>query len=106
MGQSGSVPLQTTLGGHTGLPGSLAGAGLQVPLRLGRLQRSQLPVQALVQHTPSAQKVELHSTLDWQAAPSCLRAAHWPLPLQYRPWAHCRGVVQVVGHCPVTPSQA
>jgi hypothetical protein len=64
MGQSGSVPLQTTLPPHAGMPGSFAGAGRHRPSWPGRLQRSQLPVQAASQQTPSAQKEEWHSTLD------------------------------------------
>jgi hypothetical protein len=90
MGQSGRLPLHTTVPPHAGLPGSFAGAGWQVPSLPGRLQRSQLPVHAVLQHTPSAQKPELHSGLDWQLAPSGLSGTHTPFALQYRPGAHCR----------------
>jgi hypothetical protein len=63
MGQSLSVPLQVTRPPQAGLPGSFAGAGRQLPSWPGRLQRSQLPVQAWPQHTPSAQKPDAHSGL-------------------------------------------
>jgi hypothetical protein len=105
MGQSARVPLQTTAPPQAGLPGSFAGAGLQVPLVVARLQRSQLPLQAWVQHTPSAQKPEPHSELEPQFVPITLRVAQWPLS-QNRPDAHCREVVQVVGQEPLTPSHA
>jgi hypothetical protein len=82
MGQSGSVPLHTTVPPHAGLPGSFAGAGRQVPSCPARLQRSQLPVHALLQHTPSAQKPEAHSGLDAHAAPSAFSCTQAPFALQ------------------------
>jgi hypothetical protein len=106
MGQSGSEPLQTTVPPHAGLPGSFDGAGEQVPSAPGRLQRSQLPVHAELQHTPSAQRPDVHSGLDAQLAPLALSATQAPVPSQYRPLAHWRGVVQRVGQLPLTPSHA
>ena len=79
MGQSARVPLHTTEPPHAGLPGSLTGAGLHVPLLAARLQRSQLPLQAWLQHTPSAQKPEPHSELEPQVVPITLSVAQWPL---------------------------
>ena len=105
MGQSASVPLQTTEPPHAGLPGSEAGAGRQVPRVPERLQRSQLPLQGESQHTPSAQKVDRHSALEPQAVPAVFSGTHRPLS-QKRPEEHCREVVHVVGHEPLTPSHA
>ena len=105
MGQSASVPLQTMAPPQAGLPGSVAGAGEQVPAVALRLQRSQLPLQAALQHTPSAQKPDWHSALEPQVAPCTLSVTQAPL-LQNRPGAHCREVVQVAGHEPLTPSHA
>jgi hypothetical protein len=105
IGQSASVPLQTIVPPQAGLPGSDAGAGVQAPLELARLQRSQLPLQAWLQHTPSAQKPDAHSALEPHIAPGTLSVTHAPLS-QNRPDAHCREVVQVVGQEPLTPSHA
>jgi hypothetical protein len=105
IGQSASVPLHTMLPPQAGLPGSFAGAGLQVPFEAARLHRSQLPLQAWLQHTPSAQKPDWHSELEPQVAPSCLSTTQLPL-LQKRPGEHWREVVQVTGHEPLTPSHA
>jgi hypothetical protein len=69
------------------------------------LQRSQLPLQAESQHTPSAQNVDWHSELEPQLVPAVFRSAHRPLS-QKRPEEHWREVVQVVGHEPLTPSHA
>ena len=88
MGQSASVPLHTTAPPQAGLPGSEAGAGAQVPgLSMLRLQRSQLPLQDWLQHTPSAQKPVLHSALEPQVSPATLSGAQRPLS-QKRPEAH------------------
>ena len=106
MGQSESVPLQTTVPPHAGLPGSFAGAGRHVPSWPDRLQRSQLPVHAPSQQTPSAQKPEVHSGLEVHVAPFDFNSTHAPFELQYRPGAHCRAPVHVDGQAPLTPSQA
>jgi hypothetical protein len=103
IGQSGSVPLHTTVAPHAGEPGSFAGAGVQVPPVVGRLQRSQLPEQALLQHTPSAQKPDWHCVLAVQATPWARKSSHEPLS-QKRPVEQLRVEVQVVGHAPFTPS--
>ena len=105
MGQSASVPLHTTAPPHAGLPGSLAGAGEQVPLLALRLQRSQLPLHAPLQHTPSAQKPLAHSALEPHEVPGVFNKAQVPLS-QKRPVVQCRDVVQVVRHAPLMPSQA
>jgi len=105
MGQSASVPLHTTAPPQAGLPGSEAGAGPQLPPLPARLQRSQLPLQAWSQHTPSAQNPVWHSALEPHMTPASLRGAQTPL-LQKRPEAHWREVVQVAGHEPLTPSHA
>ena len=105
IGQSASVPLQTMAPPQAGLPGSFTGAGVQVPVVGPRLQRSQLPLHAWLQHTPSAQKPDWHSELEPQVVPCTLSVTQFPL-LQKRPEAHCREVVQVVGHEPLTPSHA
>ncbi len=105
MGQSLKVPLHTTAPPQAGLPGSPEPAGLQVPALPLRSQRSQLPLQAWLQQTPSAQKFDWHSALEPQLAPVTLSATQLPLR-QKRPEAHWREVVQVVGHEPLTPSHA
>ena len=87
MGQSASVPLHTTAPPQAGLPGSRAGAGPQVPTLPVRLQRSQLPLHAWSQHTPSAQKPDWHSALEPHVAPGSLEGAQTPVS-QKRPAAH------------------
>lgn len=79
IGQSVSVPLHTTLPPHAGEPGSFAGDGRQVPTLLARLQRSQLPVHAWSQHTPSAQKPDSHSRLVPQLSPVVFAGSQLPL---------------------------
>ena len=86
MGQSDKLPLHTTEPPQAGLPGSDAGAGAQVP-GVPRLQRSQLPLQAWVQHTPSAQNPDWHSTLEPQVTPVTFNVAQRPFS-QKRPAAH------------------
>jgi hypothetical protein len=44
---------------------------MQVPTFPAAAQVSQVPVQALLQQTPSAQKVEAQSVPVWQACPIC-----------------------------------
>lgn len=104
MGQSGRVPSQVTFDPQVGLPGSVAGAGLQVPSEPGRLQRSQLPLHGLSQQVPSAQNVDVHCELEVQASPRFFRTTHEPAPSQKRPTAHWRWVVHVVGQVPLIPS--
>ena len=77
IGQSRSVPLQTSMP-HAGDPGSLAGAGSQVPAV--RLQRSQLPEQDSAQHTPSAQEPDEHSVALVHATPRTFTGRHTPAP--------------------------
>ena len=87
IGQSRRVPLQTSAPPHAGVPGSLAGAGSQLPV-VERLQRSQLPEHASAQHTPSEQKPEEHSVALAHPVPSVFTGWHMPLP-QKRPAEHC-----------------
>ena len=105
IGQSVSVPLQTMLPPHSGWPGSFAGLTLQVPILPARLQRSQLLLQALSQHTESAQNPVWHSPLAAQVSPLSLSMSHLP-KMQNRPGAHCRLLVHIVGHDGLSPSQA
>jgi hypothetical protein len=105
MGQSGSVPLHTTAPPQAGLPGSFAGAGVQAPPVPWRLQRSQLPEQALLQQLPSAQKPDWHCELAVHATPWARRASQRPLS-QKRPATQLRVELHEVGHAPLTPSQA
>lgn len=104
-GQSTSVPLHTTLAPHAGLPGLPWVTGRQAPTAAGRSQRSQLPLQALSQQTPSAQKVDAHSPFEAQPAPAS-RTGLQPPSLQKVPGTHCRALVQVVGQSALSPSQA
>lgn len=78
IGQSTSVPLQLTEAPHAGLPGSPDGAGRHEPTWPERSQRSQLPLQAPSQHTPSAQKPEPHSELAAQATPRAFSGTQLP----------------------------
>lgn len=103
--QSVRVPLQTTLKPHTGWPGSFAGLTLQLPTLPLWLQRSQLLLQALSQHTESAQKPDWHSPFAAQASPLSLSMSHLP-EMQNRPSAHWRLLVHIVGHEGLSPSHA
>ena len=104
MGQSASVPLHTTVAPQPGVPGSLSGAGVQLPAEAVRLQRSQLPLHALLQHKPSAQKPEPHCELAVQALPICRSGWHWPVS-QKKPVVQLRVDEHEVGQAPLTPSQ-
>jgi hypothetical protein len=104
IGQSASVPLHSTIAPQAGVPGSLTGAGVQLPAEAVRLQRSQLPLHALLQHNPSAQKPELHWELAVQALPICRSGWHWPVS-QKKPVVQLRVDEHEVGHAPLTPSQ-
>lgn len=103
MGQSASVPLQTTVVPQAGVPGSFAGAGEQLPAVAERLQRSQLPLHALLQHRPSAQKPEAHCEFAVHALPIMRSGWHWPVS-QKKPVAQLRVDEHDVGHVPLTPS--
>lgn len=105
MGQSASEPLHTTPMPQAGEPALPDAAGEQVPGAPGSLHTSQLPLHALSQHTPSAQKPVEHCTLAVHASPEPLKGMQAPLP-QKCPGAHCCAVVHVVGHAPLTPSHA
>ena len=50
-------------------PAEPAGVLVQVPAAPARLQASQAPAQAVLQHTPSTQFPLPHSLATWQAAP-------------------------------------
>lgn len=77
------------------------GEGRQVPTAGCWSQRSQLPVQGVVQHTPFAQTPEVHWGLVVQPTPASLVGWHCP-ELQNVPFAHCRPEVHSVGQlaCP------
>jgi hypothetical protein len=66
------------LGGLQAVSRSPFGTKPQVPMLPDRLQLRQVSVQASLQHTPSAQKPDLHSFAAAQVAPASLRAAHAP----------------------------
>ena len=71
-GQLAAAPLHT-YGVHDGLPVAPAGALVQVPTPPSppvRLQASQAPAQALLQHTPSTQLPLEHSTAAEQGVPA------------------------------------
>lgn len=105
IGQSVRVPLQTTAPPHAGVPGSLAGLGLQVPVFEGTSHRSQLRLQELSQQTRSAQKPLWHCRFVSHAVP--MGFVCWQVPLmQKRPAAHCCEVVQKAGQPPWRPSHA
>jgi hypothetical protein len=70
------------------------------------LHESQLPLQAVSQQTPSAQKLDWH-WLDWlQGAPMGpgpeLPVLHWP-PTHFAGVAHCASVVQEFGQLGLDP---
>lgn len=52
--------------------------GLQVPMVAARLQAVQLPVQALLQQVPSAQKPLVQSAPFWQVWPLAFLGTHLP----------------------------
>lgn len=85
-GQVEALPVQT-YGEQAGLPGSPAGALLQVPPEPGRSQASQAPVQSESQHTPSAQLPLRHEPATEQVAPGTFLGKH-EVPSQYWPVAH------------------
>lgn len=90
--------LQTSWG--SGFP---AATGTHCPRRPSALQRTQAPVQATAQHTPSVQKLESHSAAAPQEAPIGFLPQ---LPaVQVRP-SHCVLVVQALKHRLFAVSQA
>jgi hypothetical protein len=65
--------------GHAGRePTGLPVTGVQVPGAVGRLHASHWLAQALLQHTPSAQKPVRHCTSALQVAPGAPFAVHLP----------------------------
>jgi hypothetical protein len=68
-----------------------------VPPGDGKSQRAHLPLQALVQHTPSTQKPELQSLGEVQLWPAVRCCPQLPL-VQVFGDAHCVVLVQRVGH--------
>jgi len=66
----GGVPLPQSLSGSVPM-----GMGLQVPTVLASLHETQVPVQALLQHTPSLQNPLAHAVALLQALPSALLQA-------------------------------
>ena len=76
-GQPVSVPLQR-YAPHAGEGVAPSAATLHWPTLPARLQRSQDPVQAVLQQTPSAQLPELHAALRLQGLPSTSLGWHVP----------------------------
>jgi hypothetical protein len=73
-------PLHTEVApGHSRSPGSVPEArNVHVPVLAGRLHASQVPAQALLQHTPSVQKPLAHSLPAAHTAPPRLFVTHAP----------------------------
>ena len=80
--QPSPLTVQTWCGSAT--PTSV---GQQTPGLEGRLHETQAPVQALLQQTPSAQKLDWHSSALLQGAPS-RRLPQLPVASQAWPEAH------------------
>src|SRR5262245_20889270 len=73
-----SRPQVVMLSAEHSFPGSLpAGTGVQDPFEPARSQAWQVPVQAELQHTLSAQNPVMHSPAALQAAPAGWRPAHF-----------------------------
>ncbi len=92
-------------GAHDGLPGEPAGVLAQVPTLPVRLQASQAPAQAVLQHTPSTQLPLTHAFAAAQVAPRGFLGTQAE-PLQYWPAAHWLSAVQLVGQPALIPEQA
>ena len=85
-----SVVPEHSAGKQLGDPSAAAASTVHVPPELGvpgvGLQLSHAPLQATLQHTPSAQKPVVHSLEAAQAAPAVLLA--WHVPDGHLPEAH------------------
>ena len=86
VGQVASVPSQVKAP-QLGWPADPARDGLHCPTSPTWLQLSQLPVQAALQHTPSAQEPDTHWSLAEQVEPSTALITHVPFR-QYAVDAH------------------
>jgi hypothetical protein len=103
-GQLAEVPVQVSGTSHGPAPGRqtvLAGLLLHVPTLPARLQASQAPLHAVLQHTPSTQLPELHMVLEVHAEPLVSLVTH-VVPLQYSIMLH---VATSAGHALLAPLQ-
>ena len=75
---------------------------VHVPIDPATLHAWHWFLQSLLQHTPSTQKLLVHSLLAPQATPFAFFGAH-EVTAQYVPEAHAESLVQVGGHDPRVP---
>ena len=85
-GQLAAEPLHT-YGAQAGAPAVPAELLVQVPTLPARLQASQAPAQAVLQHTPSTQLPATHSLSAPQVVPRTFLGTQAE-PLQYWPTMH------------------
>jgi hypothetical protein len=90
---------------HAGDPVDPAARFPHTPGASGELQASQAPAQAVLQHTPSTQKPDLHWFPEVHRVPLDGSARH-RTPVHWKPSWHSRSVVHLPGHTAALPEQA
>jgi hypothetical protein len=105
VGHAVDAPSHTKFPEHAGLPGVRATTALQLPAEPIRLQASQPPAHAELQHTPSTQKPETHWSVAAHACPFGFFGTQAP-EAQYVPAAQVESSTQFAGQDAFAPSHS